>query len=164
MIASFVTGNRCHVNIVFINYINQYIVCGKLYLLFPFLCLNHSIKIVVIFSLTIAINQIVWRKNGIIVFLKLVTQFGMIIQCFFCFAAASDDYDLLQYLYFNNTDIQKCYNISIVQDDICEIDFINNISNKILYSILSTYASRVNIEQPRANVSIDDDQEPECGR
>ena len=86
---------------------------------------------------------------------------------FFSVAAASDDYEhltMLQYVYFNNTDTQKCYNISIVQDDICEIDFINNISSEIFYSILSTNASRVNIEQPRANVSIDDDQEPECGR
>ena len=86
---------------------------------------------------------------------------------FFSVAAASDDYEsspMPQYVYFNNTDTQKCYNISIVQDDICEIDFINNISSEIFYSILSTYASRVNIEQPRANVSIDDDLEPECGR
>ena len=85
---------------------------------------------------------------------------------FFSVAAASDDYEhltMLQYVYFNNTDTQKCYNISIVQDDICEIDFINNISSEIFYSNLSN-TSRVNIEQPRANVFIDDDQEPECGR
>ena len=82
----------------------------------------------------------------------------------FSVAAASDDYDLLQYVYFNNTDTQKCYNISIVQDDICEFDFIHNISCDIFYSNLSTYASQVNIEQPRANVSINDDLEPECGR
>ena len=87
------------------------------------------------------------------------------IQCFSLLQQLySDDYDLLQYVYFNNTDTQKCYNISIVQDDICEIDFINKISSEIFYSILSTYASQVNIEQPRANVSINDDQEPECGR
>ena len=85
----------------------------------------------------------------------------------FCVAAPSDDYKhfpMLQYVYFNNTDTQKCYNISIVPDDICEINFINNISSEIFYSNLITYASRVNIEQPAANVSIDDDQEPECGR
>ena len=69
-----------------------------------------------------------------------------------------------QYVYFNNTDTQKCYNISIVPDDICEIDFIDNISSEIFYSNLSTNESQVNIEQPAANVSIDDDLEPECGR
>ena len=111
-----------------------------------------------------AISHIVYQNIYIIDFLKLVTQFGVNYSMFFSVAAASDDYDLLQYVYFNNTDTQKCYNISIVQDEICEIDSINNISSEILYSILSTYASQVNIEQPRANVSINDDQEPECGR
>ena len=118
------------------------------------------------FAIAMAISHIVYRNICIIVLLTLVIQFGMNDNdsMWFSVAAANDDYDLLQYVYFNNTDTQKCYNISIVQDDICDIDFINNISSEVFYLIMSTYASQVNIEQPRANVSIDDDLEPECGR
>ena len=80
--------------------------------------------------------------------------------------AALGDYgdsSIRQYVYFNNTDTRKCYNITILPDSICEVDFAN-ISSEIFYSILSTSASQVKIEQPRAIVSINDDREAECGK
>ena len=83
-----------------------------------------------------------------------------------CATEFTKDYEmsLPHYLYFNNTDHQKCYNITIIDDDSCEVGFENDTTDEIFYSILSTYALNVNIYLPTVAVSIDDDQEPECGR
>ena len=83
-----------------------------------------------------------------------------------CVTEFTKDYEmsLPHYLYFNNTDRQKCYNITIIDDDNCEVGFENDATDEIFYSILSTYALNVSIYHPMIAVSIDDDQEPECGR
>ena len=80
---------------------------------------------------------------------------------------APDDFVSVEmYLYFNTNDFEKCYNISIVNDDDCELK-LNESSGQYIseaFSLsLTSFSSNVTIISNNVKVTIDDLKEPECG-
>ena len=65
-----------------------------------------------------------------------------------------------QLIQFNTGDISKTQNITINEDQLCEIDP----EEFFLSSMTVASGAAIDVVQPQARVSITDSSEPECGK
>ena len=83
---------------------------------------------------------------------------------FIHFLGSPDDYTQHSaVLLFNDTITESCDKIYIINDSICEYDFVQD-TNEMFYVFISTLDYNVNINGLNARVTIDDKKEAECGK
>ena len=83
---------------------------------------------------------------------------------FIHFLGSPDDYTQHSaVLLFNDTITKSCDKILIINDSICEYDFLQ-LTNEIFYVFINTSDYNVDISGSNARVTIDDSKEAECGK